>query len=174
MKFREKIKQLFKFNPLALVITVMLIILFFLIVGEMVGYSNLILIGTPSSLEVAGGIIGLFVALIILYIFSQLLITSDHVRNFLGPSWKVALVKLIVGIVLFFLIDGISHVSYRTETPLGEGWERGFPLTHSSHDGGIHKGWKDFSKMAINLLFAYIVVCLFICGLTRVLKLTKK
>ncbi len=159
---KRKIKSLFKFEPLSLVISTFLFLVIILLVGRVNSEYYLGVGARVRDLHLmgdgAGNIFLLIITFVVAYLISRTITTSELVKNLLGPGWNIALVKIVLGIVLFLVIDAASHVSVVGVFDM-DGWEKGFPLTHSYHHGDISKGFKSFKYIAINLSFAYLVFC---------------
>ena len=87
---------------------------------------------------------------------------NQFVKQFFGPSWKSAIIKIVLGIILFVVITFIHAITWS----VADYWASGWPLHFSESWGPCPPGEVCHSSntfaLVFDIVFWYLILCLII------------
>ena len=87
---------------------------------------------------------------------------NQFIKQFLGPSWKIAIIKIVLGILLFIVVTFIHTITW----PVVDYWAYGWPLHFSESWGPCFLGEVCYNRntfaLVFDIVFWYLILCLII------------
>lgn len=87
---------------------------------------------------------------------------NQFIKQFFGPTWKSAIIKIVLGIILFVVVTFIHRITWQVL----DYWELGWPLHFFKSWGPCSPGGICHSSNTFALVFDivlwYLVLCLII------------
>ena len=95
---------------------------------------------------------------------------KENLKQFFGPTWKSGIVKIVLGVVLFYLVDFIHALTW----PVVDYWASGWPLYYSESWGPCPPGAVCYKNNIFALIFDVVFWYLVLCVAVFVFKKIKR
>jgi len=87
---------------------------------------------------------------------------NEFIKQFFGPSWKSAIIKILLGFVLFVIVTFIHAVTWPGVNYWASGWPLHFSESWELCPPGVVCHSSNTLALMFDIVFWYVILCLII------------